>query len=178
MDYTQDYSGTMSREKLVSHFLFRKDFRMQNGANSGLTKYTILDNTDSVGRNVLTYIYEDEETGNLHRVKFYNKIVSNFEAEEVRSSIGGHLADYVFSSNERLRKLFTTKDVQERGGTRLEVSVYGKHACISPDIGSTILQRTLDMVFSVDCPLFAIQPAKQQWNLLAEKIFGLFCVGR
>ena len=176
VDYTQDYSGTMSREKLVSHFLFRKDFRMQNGANSGSTKYTILDNTDSVGRNVLTYIYEDEETGNLHRLKFYNKIVSNFEAGEVRSSIGGHLADYVFSSNERLRKLFATKDVQERGGTRLEVSVYRKHACISPDIGSTILQRTLDMVSSVDCPLFAIQPAKQQWNVLAEKISGCFAL--
>ena len=176
VDYTQDYSGTMSREKLVSHFLSRKDFQMQKEANSGLAKYTILDNTDSVGRNVLTYIHEDEETGNLQRVKFYNKIVSNFEAGEVRSSTGGHLADYVFSSNERLRKVFATKDVQERGITRLEVSVYRKHACISGDIGSTILQRTLDMVSSIDCPLFAIQPAKQQWNLLAEKITKCFAL--
>ena len=174
VDYTRDFSGTMSREKLLNHLYLRYDFRAQGEYTS--SEYMILENTNSVGWNVLSYIYEDEETGNIHRVKFYNKLVSNLEAGEVRSCIGGHLADYVHSSNERLRKLFVTKDVQERGITRLEVSVYGKQACISSDIGTTILQRTLDMVSSEDRPLFYIQPARKQWNLLAEKITCCFAL--
>ena len=174
VDYMKDFSGTMSREELSDHLCFDPDFGYQGSGTK--YKYTILENTNSVGRNVLSYIYQDEETGNMHRVKFYNKLVSNLEAGEVRSCIGGHLADYVYSSNERLRKLFATKDVQERGVTRLEVSVYGKQASISSDIGTTILQRTLDMVSSEDTPLFYIQPARKQWNLLAEKISCCFAL--
>ena len=124
VDYTQDYRGTMQRDKLINYFLENLPFRMQGGDYIPDAEYTILDNVQSVGRNVLSFIHEKEKTKNLHRVKLYNKIVSNFEAGEV-SCMGGHLADYVYSSNERLRKVFESKEVQKRGITRLEVSVYG-----------------------------------------------------
>ena len=169
VDYTQDYSGTMDRDKLIEHLTKNFDFRMQ-GEYNDKEEFTILDNVESVGRNVLTYIYENKYTKDLLRVKFYNKIVSNFEAGEVRSSLGGHLADYVYSSNERLRKLFSSKDVQERGITRLEVSIYGTHRNISGEIGNEIIQRALEFVTPQNSPLFVIQPAKEQWNNLEEKI--------
>ena len=90
VDYTQDYSGTMQRDKLINYFLENLPFRMQGGDYIPDAEYTILDNVQSVGRNVLSFIHENEKTKNLHRVKLYNKIVSNFEAGEVRSCMGGH----------------------------------------------------------------------------------------
>ena len=174
VDHTQDYSGTMQRDKLINYFLENLPFRMQGGDYIPDAEYTILDNVQSVGRNVLSFIHENEKTKNLHRVKLYNKIVSNFEAGEVRSCMGGHLADYVYSSNERLRKVFESKEVQKRGITRLEVSVYGNQQDITKRTGSKIIQNVLKMVSPVDNPLFVIQEARQQWNNLAEKITKCF----
>ena len=163
----------MDRCKIIEHLIQNHSFRMQ-GENRGRGEYTILDNEESVGANVLTYIYENKDTKDLLRVKFYNKIVSNFEAGEVRSSLGGHLADYVYSSNERLRNVFSSKDVQERGITRLEVSIYGTHRNISGEIGNEIIQKALNLVSPPNSPLFVIQPAKEQWNNLAKKITKCF----
>ena len=182
VDYTQDYSGTMSREVLVNYLLEQPEFRLEKGDENFNATYTILDNIESVGRNVLTWIYEDEKTKELtYRVKIYNKIGCNFEAGEVRNSIGGHLADYVYSSNERLRRLFANKDVQERGISRIEVSVYGLHEDISNTIGENLIKNVLDIVTPleppetyeiynpVERPLFFISPPKQQWRNLAEE---------
>ena len=102
-----------------------------------------MDNTNSVGDNVLTYTYTEEETGVYYRVKLYNKIVSNFEAGAVRTRMGGHLADYVFSSNKRLRKVFHHPDVQSRGITRLEVSIYGKQESINKQTGTEVIEEML-----------------------------------
>ena len=174
VDYTQDYSGTMQRDKLINYFLENLPFRMQGGDYIPDAEYTILDNVQSVGRNVLSFIHENEKTKNLHRVKLYNKIVSNFEAGEVRSCMDGHLTDYVYSSNERLRKVFESKEVQKRGITRLEVSVYRNQQDITKRTGSKIIQNVLKMVSPVNNPLFVIQEARQQWNNLAEKITKCF----
>ena len=54
---------------------------------------TILANTESVGNNVCTWV-QTNSYGKTVRAKIYNKIVSNFEAGEVREPFGGHLADY------------------------------------------------------------------------------------
>ena len=133
----------MQRDELVDYFSENLPFRMQGGDYIPDAEYTILDNVQSVGRNVLSFIHENEKTKNLHRVKLYNKIVSNFEAGEVRSCMGGHLADYVYSSNEKLRKVFESKEVQERRITRLEVSVYGNQQDITKRAGSEIIQDML-----------------------------------
>ena len=106
IDYTQDFSGTLDREALVET-LHSLGFEDQNipGEREG----TILDNTNSVGEHVCTWVQ------NGKRTKIYNKIVSNFEAGEVQKPMGGKLAEYVDCPNEHLRKTFQHPEVQKTG---------------------------------------------------------------
>ena len=124
-----------------------------------------------MGRNVLTYIRRDGE--NLLRTKVYNKIVSNLEAGEVRSNFGGHIYDYVYSSNDRLRRLFWHPDTKKRGITRIEVSLYGRQYRLSENIGGWLVSRELKLMSKKEM-LFYIQPAKNQWLALAENIKQCF----
>ena len=126
---------------------------------------TILENTSSVGNNVCTWISTENEK--TIRVKLYNKIVSNFEAGEVQSQFGGHLADYSDCSNEHTRQTFTHTKVQERGCTRVEISLYaferGEEA-----VAQNIMQEALQMFRGQR--LLYIQPAPNQWRCPAEQI--------
>ena len=173
VDYTQDFAGTMHKEELVEYFIKNFNFNFEGDGLENYCCYTILNNEESVGRNVLTYTYKDH--GNFHRVKFYNKIVSNLEAGEVRNTIGGHVADYACSSNERLRDLFSSKIVQQKGVTRIEVSIYGFQEEITKEKGNNAIQTVLNLVTREE-KLFYIQPAKNQWNALAEKIDKCLCL--
>ena len=167
VDYTQDFSGTLSRTNLIS-FLMSQGYQLQD--TQGVLAFnedtpTILENTSSVGNNVCTWI--STENGKTIRVKLYNKIVSNFEAGEVQSQFGGHLADYADCSNEHTRQTFTHTKVQERGCTRVEISLYaferGEEA-----VAQNIMQEALQMFRGER--LFYIQPAPNQWRCLAEQI--------
>ena len=144
VDYTQDFSGTLSRTNLIS-FLMSQGYQLQG--TQGVSAFnedtpTILENTSSVGNNVCTWISTENEK--TIRVKLYNKIVSNFEAGEVQSQFGGHLADYADCSNEHTRQTFTHTKVQERGCTRVEISLYaferGEEA-----VAQIIMQEALQM---------------------------------
>ena len=77
----------------------------------------------------------------------YNKVVSNFEAGEIREPVGGHLADYADCPKQRLCKTFLHPDVQARGCTRIEVSLYafplGK---LSNQKASTCIEKVLEQV--------------------------------
>jgi len=169
IDYTQDFSGTLDRKTLVS-FLEKNGFRMQGDFFSAMgsagTSPTILDNTDSVGGNCCTWVSRNTNLGMAVRTKIYNKIVCNFEAGEVLAAVGGHLADYVSCSNKHLQKTFEHPDVEKRGCTRIELSVYnpktGKEHAIEA------IDRTREILSSGK--LFVVQPPAQQWKLLAEKI--------
>ena len=175
VDYTQDYSGTLQKETIEEYYTEILGFRKQNEPGPD-SKYTILDNYRSVGNNVITFLHKDIGTGNLHRVKLYNKIVSTLEAGEVKAGIGGHIADYVYSSSDRLRRLFYTKEVQERGLTRLEITIYGGQNNISKETGLETLQKYITKVNPPDNPLYVIQPGRKQYLLLAEKINKCLCV--
>ena len=48
------------------------------------------------------------ESGYTRRVKLYSKIVSQFESGEVQDPFGGHLADYVCSTDKHFRKPLPT----------------------------------------------------------------------
>ena len=171
VDYTRDFSGTMDKEELIKYLTEEEDFR-EEGDISNMDKNTIiLNNNSSVGRNVLTYLRR--ERGNLQRVKFYNKIVSNLEAGEVRSNFGGHIFDYVYSSNERLRRLFWNPDTKQRGITRIEVSLYGRQYRLSENVGDSLIRRELNLMVKKE-KLFYIQPAVNQWQALAENIKQCF----
>ena len=144
VDYTHDFSGTMDKEELIEYLLQEEDFVEEGDVFSVEKTNVVLKNDSSVGKNVLTYLRKGGE--NLLRIKFYNKIVSNLEAGEVRSLFGGHIYDYVYSSNERLRRLFWHPDVKQRGITRIEISVYGKQGTLNENIGKVLIRRELDLV--------------------------------
>ena len=171
VDYTRDFSGTMDKKELIAYLREDGNFRMEGNTSNMDSENIILNNSSSVGQNVLTYLRKDGDQ--MRRVKFYNKIVSNLEAGEVRQSFGGHIYDYVHSSNERLRRLFWHPDAKKRGITRLEVSLYGKQYRLSENIGDFLVSRELKLM-SKNKPLFYIQPAANQWQALAEKIAQCF----
>ena len=128
---------------------------------------TILANTGHVCTWVRT-----SKAGYTVRTKLYNKVVSNFEAGEVREPIGGHLADYADCPNVHLRRTFLHPDVQARGSTRIEVSLY---ACrgedLSADTAKEVVAEALALVSPSDLPeeqgLFVAQPPAKQWENLA-----------
>ena len=171
VDYTHDFSGTMDKEELIEYLLQEEDFVEEGDVFSVEKTNVVLKNDSSVGKNVLTYLRKGGE--NSLRIKFYNKIVSNLEAGEVRSLFGGHIYDYVYSSNERLRRLFWHPDVKQRGITRIEISVYGKQGTLNENIGEVLIRRELDLVGKTE-KLFYIQQAKNQWKALAENLQQCF----
>ena len=161
----------MDKGELIKYLTEEEDFKEEDNIfNTGKTNI-ILKNNSSVGRNVLTYLRREEK--NLLRIKFYNKIVSNLEAGEVRNLFGGHIYDFVYSSNERLRRLFWHPDTKKRGITRIEVSVYGKQSRLNENIGEALIRRELNLMVKKE-KIFYIQPAVNQWQALAENIKQCF----
>ena len=168
IDCTQDFSGTLDREALVA---FLRDARGFGDKKTfveamGETTPTILDNTDSVGKNCCTWIGETDN-GSTARWKLYNKVVSNFEAGEVRSQFGGHLAEYADCPNQHLRQTFLHPDVQARGCTRAEISMYGCEIenILAGNVVQDVVQEVLDLVSKEDEQhqqqnqgLFVVQP--------------------
>ena len=123
VDYTQDFSGTLDREKLVRHLEEAHHFCYQGEPAKENTQGCNLDNTDSVGNHVCTCVWS---TGKRAiSTKFYNKFVSQIEAGDVRGQFGGHMSGTVASTNQHLRRTLAHPDVLARGCTRLEISIYG-----------------------------------------------------
>ena len=176
IDYTRDFSGTLDRQELVDYLVQEHDFREQGDFASaiGNDTPTILDNTDTVGKHVCTWI--STHNGYTTRTKLYNKIVSNFEAGEVREQFGGHLADYADCPNEHLRKTFLHPDVQNRGCTRIEISLY---ACSdrTPEKADYLVDNVLQLVSPKNTQLFVEQPAIRQWENLAKILDRCFVLG-
>jgi len=148
IDYTQDFSGVLDRKALVCKLGFRKagDFC----AAIAEKEPTILEITGTVGEHVCTWISTTAE-GRTARTKIYNKVVSNFEAGEIREPVGGHLADYADCPNPHLRQTFLHPDVQARGCTRIEVSLY---ACPQNELSSKkatdYIEKVLEQVSTED----------------------------
>ena len=172
IDYTQDFSGVLDRKTLVEYLCREKDFREQGDLYNAMRQDqpTILRNTDSVGSHVCTWV-QTTGWGGTSRTKIYNKVVSNFEAGEVQATIGSHLAEYVDCPNQHLRKTFHHPDVQERGCTRIEVSIYGCFEDqLSTDDAKTAVDDVLELVSHNNDGLFVVQSPLQQWKNLAADI--------
>lgn len=99
IDYTQDFSGVLDCKALVGFLGFETAGNFCTAIGGDGPK--ILENTDSVGEHVCTWI-ETAPEGHTTRTKIYNKVVSNFEAGEIREPDGGHLAEYADCPNLRL----------------------------------------------------------------------------
>ncbi len=170
IDYTQDFSGVLDRPALLEYLVQEKGFRVAGdfvGALEGDVP-TIYDNTNSVGNHVLQWVSKNKN-GRTTRHKIYNKVVSNFEAGEVRQQVGGHLAHYADCPNEHLRATFSHHDSLARGCTRIEVSLYGG-AGISKEVGNALVSSTLELVSPIDNPLFVVQPPAKQWGQLGAAL--------
>ena len=173
IDYTQDFSGVLDRKALVGHLGSQKagDFC----AAIDEKEPTILENTDIVGEHVCTWIATTEE-GHTTRTKINNKVVSNFEAGEIREPVGGHLAEYADCPNQHLRKTFLHPDVQSRGCTRIEVSLYEcPQNQLSSKKATDCIEKVLEKVFieeedEEEYGLFVVQPPSKQWKNLAESL--------
>ena len=118
IDFTQDFTGVLDREALVDHL---EQGELASAMRADVP--TILANTGSVGDHVCTWMCTSK-AGYTVRTKLSNKVVSNFEVGEVHDPIGGHLADYADCPNVHLHRTFLHPDVQARGCTRIEVSLY------------------------------------------------------
>lgn len=171
IDYTQDFSGVLDRKRLVDKLGFRKARDFCTAIDE--KEPTILENTQSVGEHVCTWIATTEE-GHTARTKIYNKVVSNFEAGEIRETFGGHLAEYADCPNQHLRKTFQHPDVQARGCTRIEVSLYG---CPQNELSSKkatdCIEEVLELVSTEEeeeYGLFVVQPPSKQWENLAKRV--------
>ena len=187
IDYTRDFSGVLEKDRLESYLLSIPGFYHQNKKPEVFiedkltfhkcffvekTKYTktedtkrlILDTNETCGRNTLKYIMSYR--GVTCVVKYYNKIVSNFEAGDVQKKIGTHLAEYAFChSCEHLEKTFRHPDVVKRGMTRLELSIHG----FDPSINyMDFFEEELSIV--KDARIFHIQPGASQWLRLTKHI--------
>ena len=170
IDYTQDFSGVLDREALVDHLCASKGFREQGDLSSPMRtdKPTILENTDSIRGHVCTWA-RTSKAGYTVRTKAYNKVVSNFEAGEICELIGGHLANYVDCPNDHLRRTFLHPEVQARGCTRIEVSLYAcRGGDLSANTAKEVVEEVLALVSPSDLPdLFVVQPPAKQWENLA-----------
>ena len=167
IDYTQDFSGMVDRNALVSHLLANGFERQGSGSRSD--KGTILDNTSSVGDHVCTWLHEAR--GHTVRTKIYNKVVSQFEAGEVNEPFGGHLADYLDCPNQHMRRTFEHPAVQARGCTRIEVSYFGSET-LSAKTGEALVAAALEevQVENEENGLFVVQPPARQWESLAKHL--------
>ena len=128
IDVTMDYAGSFDREEVIDYMVINHDFRCQ-GAVEDATK-TILDNSDKVGQNCLTYM--ETINGMSTRSKIYNKMVQMLECKGVRDSIGCHWKDWVSQDDTRLAR--ARDEASQRGLTRAEVTFYCQNDIPSDEI--------------------------------------------
>ena len=167
IDYTQDFSGTVDRSKIVQHleeqgFVEQGDFGEAIESRRG----TILDNTKSVGKHVCTWVHEYE--GHTIRQKLYNKFACQIEAGKVQQTLGGHIAEYAACPNTHLRKTFEHDAAKARGISRIEISVYGCSREDPLEYARIVLVETMQSLRGKT--LFYIQPTRKQWTNFAEEI--------
>ena len=168
IDYTQDFSGTLVRPALVQYLVRVPDFFQQGQFAFPENGGCILDNTDSVGDHVCTFV--QTRNGRTASTKFYNKVMCQFEAVDVRESFGGHLAHYIDSTNRHLPWTMLHPDVQRRGCTRLEISLYACDTeCLSQTVAEELIAEALELA-NTEEGLFVVQPPAKQWENLAQHL--------
>ena len=74
-----DYAGSFNKEEVIHYLMTNEGFRMQGHADG-----TILDNTDQVGKNCLTYM--ESLDGLTTCCTIYNKMVQMLESKNVGQS--------------------------------------------------------------------------------------------
>ena len=147
IDYTQDFAGTLDREALVRHLVHEHEFARQGEFAFSGEGGRILDNTDSVGAYVCTFV--QTRNGRKTKTKFYNKDISQIEAGDIQKPFGGHLAHLVDSTNQHLRRTLAHPAVRSRGCTRVEISLEG---CSAEDLSTNMAVELLSEALLLATP--------------------------
>ena len=105
-----DYAGSFNKEEVIHYLMTNEGFRMQRHADR-----TILDNTEQVSNNCLTYMESLDRLTTCCTT--YNKMVQMLESKNVGQSWN----DWVCQKDTRLAK---SRDLcKDRGLTHVEVSL-------------------------------------------------------
>ena len=135
-----DYAGSFDKDEVIQHLTTKKGFRVQGSAKDA--NRTILDNTDQVGNNCLTYM--ETVDGLTTRCKIYNKMVQMLESKSVRETVGQHWKEWVC---QKYTRLGNARDLaKDRGLTRAEVTFYCKDTVPSDNFMEDALQRVTEYV--------------------------------
>ena len=128
-----------------------------------LKRQTILDNSNYVGRNYLTYM--ETINGMSTRSKIYNKMVQMLEYKGVRDTIGCHWKDWVSQQDTRLAR--ARDEARQRGLTRAEVTFYCQNDIPSDEIMEATLRRIIQYV---DPSLVYTTPYACVWNAYCDSL--------
>ena len=170
IDITMDYAGSFDREEVIDYMVTNHDFRCQGAVED--TAKSILDNSDKVGQNCLTYM--EKINGMSTRSKIYNKMVQMLECKGVRDTIGCHWKDWVSQQDTRLAR--ARDEARQRGLTRAEVTFY----CQNDIPSDKIMEATLRCIVQyVDASLVFTTPYACVWkNYCDSLVHSLVVVDR
>ena len=169
IDFTQDFSGVIMKEQVITWLLNNRDFRMQESFD--LATHTILDNDFKISKNCLTFI-KHTNNGDI-RYKFYNKFVQSLESPSVKDLVGSHIGDYISNPNDNLKKaIMLAKDT---GLLRLEITFY-RHSTKEKLTKNFIHTH---MNYLKELPpneLIYHNPINNQFNLVCNNIVHNICI--
>ena len=169
IDFTQDFSGIIKKEQVITWLLKNRDFRMQESFD--LATHTILDNDFKISKNCLTFI-KHTNNGDI-RYKFYNKFVQSLESPSVKDLVGSHIGDYISNPNDNLKKaIMLAKDT---GLLRLEITFY-RHNTNEKLSKEFILNHMNYLKELLPSELIYHNPINNQFNLVCNNIVHNICI--
>jgi hypothetical protein len=122
IDYTQDVAGCINKGEFINYLLNTGEGFYLSMDTIKTPHLKIMEDDHLRGKHCLTFLILKD--GMLLRVKFYNKFIQSIESGSVRTSIGGHVADFV--NNPEIRLKDTIKKGLQHGILRIEISYYCK----------------------------------------------------
>ena len=169
IDFTQDFSGLIKKEEVISWLIINRDFRMEGPY--GLATHTILDNDFKISKNCLTFI-KHTNNGDI-RYKFYNKFVQSLESPSVKDLVGSHIGDYISNPNNNLKKAIV--DAKDTGILRLEITFY-RHSTKEKLTKNFIHTHMNYLKELLPNELIYHNPINNQFNLVCNNIVHNICI--
>lgn len=161
IDITQDFSGSFNKKDVVESML-GSGFRLQGEEGYDEDDATILDNSNSVGDNCLTFM-DKNEYGTTIRSKIYNKFVQEIESDSVRDNFGHHIHGWCTESGFQKD---TVKKALQNGIIRIETTFYSKYVPTQEEMQSSfkLWRRILKPNVCYSTPI------SKQWEVVTERI--------
>ena len=169
IDFTQDFSGLIKKEEVISWLIINRDFRMEGSYD--LATHTILDNDFKISKNCLTFI-KHTNNGDI-RYKFYNKFVQSLESPSVKDLVGSHIGDYISNPNNNLKKAIV--DAKDTGILGLEITFY-RHSTKEKLTKNFIHTHMNYLKELLPNELIYHNPINNQFNLVCNNIVHNICI--